>query len=209
MGINKHFRREIAIRIGEIQDNHCKGCEDPNYLSKKSSIAVSYCNTQCEHGKKLIKYGKMLLGEGKIEVKPVINYPEKLTKETMIELKEKGVTDKEIKDHYGMNNANFYKLKNDWGLVNTTTTRKTTLQNDSSNVIDTTQYNSLKKELQEAKSYLEQLQAENEQLKNEIDSYEDDLKNQKDPLEKLELLKSFNDLTVKYQSIKEALKAHL
>lgn len=127
-----HPRLQILSKLDELQDEHCKNCDKVKISDGNGRNSI--CNNQCDIGKKIQHLGQLLLEHRAKKVKvmkskcgtKILSIPKKkesvilkkeLTKEALLSLKDEGKTNREIMDIYGLNNAKFYKLKNDWGLV--------------------------------------------------------------------------------------------
>ncbi|HDR8172003.1 TPA: zinc-finger domain-containing protein [Bacillus thuringiensis] len=66
-GLNKKEKRQIRLRILNIQDDKCKGCTKvPKYSDICKNQKTSWCAENCEIGKKLKRLGESLL-EGRTE----------------------------------------------------------------------------------------------------------------------------------------------
>lgn len=66
-GLNKKEKRQIRLRILNIQDDECKGCTKvPKYSETSTNHKTSWCAENCEVGKKLKSLGESLL-EGRTE----------------------------------------------------------------------------------------------------------------------------------------------
>ena len=133
-----HPRIEILKKIDELENGHCKGCK---IHAKNGEQRSSYCNKQCDIGKKLQYLGQLLLDNSakklrenkpkssikiytipkKKEMEPVKQEPTKkkegLTKEVFLKLSGEGKSNVDIMAMYGMGHNLFYKLKKEWGLT--------------------------------------------------------------------------------------------
>lgn len=66
-GLNKKEKRQVRLRILNIQDDQCKGCTKvPKYSETSTNHKTSWCAENCEIGKKLKSLGESLL-EGRTE----------------------------------------------------------------------------------------------------------------------------------------------
>lgn len=66
-GLNKKEKRQIRLRILNIQDDQCKGCTKvPKYSNTCKNHKTSWCAENCEIGKNLKSLGESLL-EGRTE----------------------------------------------------------------------------------------------------------------------------------------------
>lgn len=66
-GLNKKEKRQIRLRILNIQDDECKGCTKvPKYSETSTNHKTSWCAENCEIGEKLKSLGESLL-EGRTE----------------------------------------------------------------------------------------------------------------------------------------------
>ncbi|PFB75652.1 hypothetical protein CN286_23260 [Bacillus anthracis] len=66
-GLSKAEKRQIRLRILNIQDDQCKGCTKvPKYNDTSKNHKTSWCAENCEIGKKLKSLGESLL-EGRTE----------------------------------------------------------------------------------------------------------------------------------------------
>ena len=66
-GLSKAEKRQIRLRILNIQDDQCKGCTKvPKYSETSKNHKTSWCAENCEVGKKLKSLGENLL-EGRTE----------------------------------------------------------------------------------------------------------------------------------------------
>mgnify|MGYP001030188576 CR=1 FL=1 len=66
-GLNKKEKRQVRLRILNIQDDHCKGCTKvPKYSSASTNHKTSWCAENCEIGKNLKSLGESLI-EGRTE----------------------------------------------------------------------------------------------------------------------------------------------
>lgn len=66
-GLNKKEKRQIRLRILNIQDDQCKGCTKvPKYSETSKNHKTSWCAENCEVGKKLKTLGESLL-EGRTQ----------------------------------------------------------------------------------------------------------------------------------------------
>ncbi|PHA10390.1 hypothetical protein COE65_14465 [Bacillus sp. AFS051223] len=66
-GLNKKEKRQVRLRILNIQDDQCKGCTKvPKYSETSTNHKTSWCAENCEIGKKLKTLGESLL-EGRTE----------------------------------------------------------------------------------------------------------------------------------------------
>ncbi|MCP1176223.1 zinc-finger domain-containing protein [Bacillus sp. 1663tsa1] len=66
-GLSKAEKRQIRLRILNIQDEQCKGCTKvPKYSNACKNHKTSWCAENCEIGKKLKSLGESLL-EGRTE----------------------------------------------------------------------------------------------------------------------------------------------
>ncbi|MGA5660425.1 zinc-finger domain-containing protein [Bacillus bombysepticus] len=65
--LNKREKRQIRLRVLNIQDNQCKGCTKvPKYSNTSQNHKTSWCAENCEIGKNLKSLGESLL-EGRTE----------------------------------------------------------------------------------------------------------------------------------------------
>lgn len=65
-GLNKKEKRQVRLRILNIQDDQCKGCKTvPKSIGNNYAIA-RWCSENCEFGKKLKSLGESLL-EGRTQ----------------------------------------------------------------------------------------------------------------------------------------------
>lgn len=66
-GLNKKEKRQVRLRILNIQDDQCKGCTKvPKYNETSTNHKTSWCAENCEIGKKLKSLGESLI-EGRTE----------------------------------------------------------------------------------------------------------------------------------------------
>lgn len=66
-GLNKREKRQVRLRILNIQDDQCKGCTKvPKYSDTCKNHKTSWCAENCEVGKNLKSLGESLL-EGRTE----------------------------------------------------------------------------------------------------------------------------------------------
>lgn len=66
-GLNKKEKRQVRLRILNIQDDQCKGCTKvPKYNETSTNHKTSWCAENCEIGKNLKSLGESLL-EGRTE----------------------------------------------------------------------------------------------------------------------------------------------
>lgn len=192
MAINKHFRREIILAIGDIQDNHCKNCEDPKRLTEKNNTSSIYCSTKCKQGIKLKRYGDMLEGREPIPVireNEIVKNKQSITteepsKEYYLKLKEdKKLTDRQIRERWGIDNNQLHKLKKEWGVIGmfgpVNNKKDSTKSTPVSGTIEVS-YKELEEELKESRNQLEKLQ----KLRSEDVAVIDSLKAQNEILEK-------------------------
>ncbi|PGU48387.1 hypothetical protein COD91_01525 [Bacillus cereus] len=65
-GLNKKEKRQVRLRVLNLQDNHCKACKTvPKSIGNNYAIA-RWCSENCEIGKNLKSLGESLL-EGRTE----------------------------------------------------------------------------------------------------------------------------------------------
>lgn len=123
-------RIQILDKQKELERTHCEGCEIRSKISreKNSNKADRYCLSECDIGKHLKHLGNLLLETKAKSVKKIKKDVEPLnkkglTKEIYQILKAQGKSDKKIMDMHVVDNASFYKMKNEWGLVKAVTKR--------------------------------------------------------------------------------------
>lgn len=227
-------RVQILLKIDELQNEHCKDCEKTKSVDGNGRNAI--CNNQCDVGKKLQHLGQLLLENKakKIKKKPEYNFKvvkkemtkvaKELTKETFLQLSDEGKTNKEIMKMFGLNNAKFYKLKNDWGLVNRKFSK--TKQDQPEKKVQSTADDKRTKEIQELKAELDKMKdnhpvpVEEKVVKQQCDckvklqeqllSLQSELAQQKrlndDLAQSISVLQKYKSM---YFSTVEALKIHL
>jgi len=121
-------RVQILEKIDELHIKHCEECQ----FRSKGRAGGNFCIPDvCLVAKKVKTLGEMLIGTKsrivkkpkisniKIVKKEVVVLNEKgLTKEIYLKSKDEEMSDKKIMDKYVVDNSSFYKMKNEWGLVN-------------------------------------------------------------------------------------------
>lgn len=89
---------EILDQIGDIYDEHCKGCEKWRVAApyKHSSKADDFCNNKCNIGKRMQKLGDYLTYGRPTKV------GRSLTKDVYLQETKNGLTDEQIAEKHGM-----------------------------------------------------------------------------------------------------------
>ncbi|MDV2683761.1 zinc-finger domain-containing protein [Alkalihalophilus lindianensis] len=132
---DQHFRREVAIKIAEIEDKHCKPCM---HNSSRRNKSTTHCRN-CEFGKELVRYGELLTSKSKRRkesTKEQVSVKKKeakqmstsrntdhdlvvngLSRDKYMMLKDERKPDSELMKAYKLTSAKLTSTKEKWGLL--------------------------------------------------------------------------------------------
>lgn len=108
--------KEALREIGKLEDKFCKGCKKKEQLRKAGNdyyAIQNYCMNDCKIGRKIKALGGIL--EYGAYANNHFKAPD-LNKETYIELREKGLSDGDIRERFNISRATLTRRKGSWGL---------------------------------------------------------------------------------------------
>ncbi|HDX9667867.1 TPA: zinc-finger domain-containing protein [Bacillus cereus] len=209
--MNKKEKRQVRLRILNLQDNHCKGCKTvPKSIGNNYALA-RWCSENCEVGKNLKSLGESLL-EGRTQNMAEQNNWDQIcaTAEKLRASDEKKWTWENIAAEFGVTEGNLYYHVAKRRETNATSDKRVGASKKPQNTRSSTVLQNVEKTKFEP-SNLKSIAAEHIEKAEELDTFWKErlngILNEKDALQKKlrEVLKVYEEL----KGLKEQLAQNL
>lgn len=105
--LDKRERTAVVIKINDVVERHCKGCEYNKHDKNGNLKDPFFCRSQCTTGAALQRLGEYL-ERGELRMP-------KITKEAYEAMKKEGKTDAFIASYFGIGESTLYYHKKKWG----------------------------------------------------------------------------------------------